>query len=484
MCPGRKAALAHKVLLVNPNQMKPPVAPLALDYLASALGESGFEVDLLDLCFYEDFAREIDRYFASNSIFAIAITLRNTDDTCLVTQDFFVPRLKEMIDCFRACTSAPLILGGSGFSIMPEVILQYCGLELGIWGEGEYSLPLLLRKILAGEDYYSVPGLVYRDAKGYHHNTPKYIDLEGIPAPERNAVDNRRYFLEGGMGSIEAKRGCTGRCIYCVDPLAKGKRVRRRSPRSVVDEIDVLLQMGIDHFHFCDSEFNLPPAHAREVCLEILSRGLGSKVRWYAYCSVAPFSEELATLFQKAGCAGIDFGVDSANDPMLRTLNRGFVVEDVARTAQLCHRLGIIFMYDLLLGGPGETRDSLRETIETMKRLSPSRVGASLGVRLFPETRLAAMVRRQGPIEQNPNLRGARDVNFFAPVFYLSSSLGEDAPEYLASLIAGDGRFFYMSGEVAGQNYNYNENTLLTNAIKDGYRGAFWDILRRLGEEG
>jgi len=332
MCPDREKALARRVLLVNPNRMRPPVAPIALDYLASSLSVSGFEVDLLDLCFSpntQDFAREIDSYFASKSAFAVAITLRNTDDTSLATRDFFIPRLKEMIDRIRAHTSAHIILGGSGFSIMPGDILQYCGLDLGIWGEGEYSLPLLLRKILAGEDYYSVPGLVYPVAEGYHHNTPKYIDLESIPAPERNAVDNRRYFLEGGMGSIEAKRGCTGRCIYCVDPLAKGKRVRWRSPRSVVDEIEVLLQMGIDHLHFCDSEFNFPPGHAREICLEIVSRGLGSKVRWYAYCSPAPFNEELATLFKKAGCAGIDFGVDSANDQMLRTLNRGFVVEDV-----------------------------------------------------------------------------------------------------------------------------------------------------------
>jgi radical SAM superfamily enzyme YgiQ (UPF0313 family) len=483
MCPDREKALARRVLLVNPNRMRPPVAPIALDYLASSLAGSGFEVDLLDLCFCPntgDFAQEIEGYFSSKSAFAVAITLRNTDDTSLVTKDFLIPGLKEIIDCIRAHTSAHIILGGSGFSIMPEDILQYCGLDLGIWGEGEYSLPLLLRKMVGGEGYHGVPGLVCRVTEGFHLNAPKYIDIKSIPAPERNAVNNRRYFLEGGMGSIEAKRGCPGRCIYCADPLTKGRRVRWRYPRSVVDEIEVLLQMGIDHLHFCDSEFNLPPAHAGEVCREILSRGLGSKVRWYAYCSPAPFSE-VATLFRKAGCAGIDFGVDSANDQMLRTLERGFVVEDVARTAQICHQQGIVFMYDLLLGGPGETCDSLRETIEKMKRLSPFRVGASLGVRIFPGTRLAAMVRGQGPVEQNPNLRGVRGEKLFDPVFYLSSALGEDAPGYLAGLVAGDERFFFMSGEVADQNYNYNENTLLTNAIRDGYLGAFWDILRRLG---
>jgi len=248
MCPGRETALARKVLLVNPNQMKPPVAPLALDYLASALSENGFEVDLLDLCFCqnpEDFTAEIDRYFALNSVFTIAITLRNTDDTCFTTQDFFIPRIKEIIDSIRAHSSAPLIMGGSGFSTMPEAILQYCNLDMGIWGEGEYSLPLLLTKMAGGEDYHGVPGLVYRVTKGYRRNPPEYLDLKNIAAPERNAVDNRRYFLEGGMGNIEAKRGCPKRCIYCADPLAKGRAVRQRSPKSVVDEIEVLLQMGM-----------------------------------------------------------------------------------------------------------------------------------------------------------------------------------------------------------------------------------------------
>ncbi|TET37364.1 MAG: radical SAM protein [Dehalococcoidia bacterium] len=477
-------ALAEKILLVNPNQMKPAVAPLALDYLASSLGEKGFEVDLLDLCFFEHFAQEIDRYFSRNSVSAIAITLRNSDDTHFAGRDFFLPRFKEIIDRLKERTPSPLILGGAGFSIMPEAILEYCGLDLGIWGEGEYSLPLLVGKIVAGEDYYDVPGLVYRGEKGFRRNPPYYLNLKNMSSPERSAVDNRRYFAEGGMGSIEAKRGCPKGCIYCADPLGKGRRVRCRSPRGVVDEIESLLEMGIDHLHFCDSEFNFPPAHAEAVCLEIIRRGLGPKLRWYAYCSPVPFSEELAILFEKAGCAGINFGVDSGTDFMLRSLGRDFNVEDLGRTARICHRQGIVFMYDLLLGGPGETRDSLRETIETMKRLSPSRVGASMGVRVFPRTKMAALVRKQGPMVENPNLHGAVDEKFLAPIFYLSSALGDDAPRYLASLVADDERFFSSFAQAAERNYNYNENLVLVEAIKNGYRGAFWDILRRLAEKG
>ncbi len=473
-----------KVLLVNPNRLKPPVAPIALDYLAQALRRSDFEVDILDLCFPEDFAQAIGDYFDHNNPMAVGVTFRNVDDTFLASQGFFVPELKQVTDCIKAHTSAPLVLGGSGFSVMPEAIMSYCDVDLGIWGEGEHALPLLVAKISAGQDIGDISGLVYRRDQGFLRNPPRYLELGQLDAPQRDLVDNRRYFVEGGMGAVEDKRGCPKKCIYCVDPVAKGAKLRLRTPDSIADEVERLLEMGIDHFHFCEGEFNIPEDHAREICLKLIERGLGTKVRWYAYLSPVPFSDEFATLCQRSGCAGIDFGADCATDHILSTLGRDFTSSDLRRTAEICHRQGLVFMYDLLLGGPGETRESLRETIEAMKRLSPSRVGTVLGIRVFPQTGLAALVQQQGPLAQNTNLCGKIEGNddFFAPVFYLSSALGPDVTEYLDKLIARDERFFFGGQGEADQDYNYNENLVLVNAIKGGYRGAFWDILRRLAE--
>jgi radical SAM superfamily enzyme YgiQ (UPF0313 family) len=474
----------RRVLLVNPNRTKPAVSPIALDYLAHALRLHHFQVDLLDLCFVDDVPQAISEHLSYNDVLAVAVTFRNTDDACFGSQGSFVPRLKEIIDLLKTRTSAPLILGGVGFSTMPEDVLDYCGLSIGLWGEGEHSLPLLLTRMAASEDYRDVPALVYRDETGFHHNPAVYLDLSRLPTPERNTVDNGRYFAEGGIGNLESKRGCEKNCIYCADPVGKGSKPRLRPPRSVVAEIEALLDMGIDHLYFCDSEFNLPYSHAQEICQEIINRGLGTRLRWYAYASPVPFSEELALLFRKSGCAGIDFGADSGHDRMLRTLGKDFTVEDLKQTAGLCHKQGIVFMYDLLLGGPGETRDSLRETIETMKGLSPDRVGAAMGLRIFPQTKLAEAVQRQGPWAVNPNLQGAVPGNdrLFHPLFYLSSALGPDADEYLAELVGGDERFFLGSRDRDSKNYNYNENETLVDAIKAGYRGAFWDILRRMGE--
>ncbi len=300
-------------LLVNTNRMKPAIAPVGLDYLGEALAAKGFVVDLLDLCFQEDYRKAIDDYFAKKSVLAIGITIRNTDDCYLLSQDFFIPQIREIVKYLKTKTEVPIILGGVGFSIMPEKILEYCELDLGIKGDGEEVLPLLLEKIAKGKDCKDLPGLVYKNGGGFVNNKPQYFDLNRLSPRRRRFVDNKRYFEEGGQGNIETKRGCNRNCIYCADPVAKGRKIRLRNPELVVDELQALLDGGVDCFHFCDSEFNLPEEHAKAVCQEIINRGIVKKIGWYAYCSPSPFSEELARLMKMAGCKGVDFGVDNGN---------------------------------------------------------------------------------------------------------------------------------------------------------------------------
>ncbi len=143
---------------------------------------------------------------------------------------------------------------------------------------------------------------------------------------------------------------------------SKGRKLRCRAPQSVVSEMEALLAQGVDCLHLCDAEFNLPASHAEDVCREIMRRGLGEKIGWYAYASPVPFSSEMAALYRKAGCRGINFGVDSADDDILRALGRDYGADDLRRTAEACHEQGLVFMYDLLLGGPG--RDQAKHSPE------------------------------------------------------------------------------------------------------------------------
>jgi len=223
--------------------MQPPVAPIALDYLASSLEDSGYRVDLLDLCFSSDPLADVRSYLSSNNASVVAVTLRNTDDTTFATRDFFLPKIKELAACIRGCSEAPIVLGGSGFSVAPEAILEFCGVDLGVWGEGEYALSQLVDRIISGGDYRDIHGVVYCEGKDFHRNKPFYIDLDEWQTPRRNTIYNRRYYREGGMGGVETKRGCPKKCIYCADPLGKGRKLRMRSPSSVVDEMESLLGM-------------------------------------------------------------------------------------------------------------------------------------------------------------------------------------------------------------------------------------------------
>jgi tryptophan 2-C-methyltransferase len=470
------------VVLINANEMQPPVAPIALDYLAGALDAAGFAVRVIDGAFGGVTPAEIARELERVEPCAVGITFRNTDDCFWPRGQWFVPRLREIVDAARAATSAPLVLGGCGFSIFPARIMDFCGVDLGIVGDGEAAFTALARALRDGGEYREIPGLAFRDGGAVRVNGAAHAEHFSA-SPARRWIDNARYFREGGMGNVETKRGCPGRCIYCADPLGKGNRARPRSPLEVADEIESLIRQGVDVLHVCDSEFNMPPAHARSVCDEIIRRGLGARVRWYCYAAVTPFSESLAMRMRQAGCVGINFGADSGCDRMLAVLGRGYRSDAIGHAVTACRRAGIAVMLDLLIGGPGEDEASVRESIAVIKSVDPDRAGAAVGVRVYPGTRLARTVAREGPLEDNPNLRGhggdGRD--FFQPVFYIDRRLGSEPGALVASIIGDDARFFQPAAGIAKLDYNYNDNRPLVRAIAAGARGAFWDILRRLG---
>lgn len=491
--------MAASITLVNTNTIEPLVAPIGLDYVAQALADDGWDVQVLDLALAlpggwsgagEDMSgvgdggprAAIRADIASHQPAVVGVTFRNTDDCYLGSRHSFLPHLKEVVDAVRASTDAPVVLGGVGFSVMPEAVLEAVGLDIGVWGEGEASLGQLARRLAAGEPIGDIPNLVFRDSDGWRRTAVSYTDLGSLPSRTRSFIDNRAYFERGGQGSIETKRGCDQNCICCADPVSKGREQRLRAPQAVADEIEALLGQGVDCLHTCDSEFNLPEHHARAVCEAIIARGLGDQVRWYAYASPAPFSAELAKLMCSAGCVGIDFGVDSGSDAQLARLGRRHRTTDLTATADACRRAGITFMYDLLLGGPGETRETIAETIGLMKKIEPDRVGVSVGVRLYPGTPIARMVEREGFTETNPTLFGQVEGNpsMLHPVFYISEHLGEDIWPVVSELVGDDARFFFTDPTRPEQNYNYNDNSLLVQAIADGHRGAYWDILRRL----
>ncbi|MBN2136920.1 MAG: radical SAM protein [Sedimentisphaerales bacterium] len=475
------------LVLVNTNRMSPPIGPLGLDYVAGSAAQAGIDVELLDLCRADDSDKAMESCFSRCGVELIGISFRNSDDCMWPSGDWFIGELKRTVGRIRELNDAPIVVGGVGFSVFAKPIIECTGVDFGIRGDGEQAVVELVRQLRGGRDFAKVPGLLWQSDDGIAANPPSWPQRLCVPTG-RDFVDNPWYFERGGQCGIETKRGCSLNCIYCADAIAKGSVSRLREPSEVADEVEFLLAQGVDVLHTCDSEFNIPGEHALAVCDELIRRGLGGKARWYTYMTPQPFNAEMASKLARAGCVGINFTGDSACSLMLRTYCKGHTAEDLASAVKLCRANGMAVMIDLLLGGPGETAQTVRQTIDFIKRINPDCAGATLGVRLYPGTGISETVSRQIAAGDDSGIHRRYDgpVDLFKPTFYISPSLGDDPAGLVTELIGGDKRFFTSAksdepeprDEPAG--YNYNENRVLVEAIRNGARGAYWDILRRL----
>ena len=189
-----------RVALVNTNRMQPPIAPIGLEYVAEALAAAGHEVQLLDLCWEADPQAAIERFFNGAEFGLVGVTLRNTDDCGLPKSTSFLPDLASTVAAIRRRTSAPVVLGGMGFSVMPERVLELAGAELGVWGEGEFAIHG------AGGEDRAGRGMAGDAEPGLAARLRMETQPAGLPSPGCTPADDSTL---GGQPAL-LQRGRTG----------------------------------------------------------------------------------------------------------------------------------------------------------------------------------------------------------------------------------------------------------------------------------
>ncbi len=477
--------------LINSNRMTPPIAPIGLDYVGAYVRQAGIDVELVDLNLADDADAALNRHLSEHQPELIGVSFRNVDDCFWPSGTWFAPELRQLVASLRRLSDAPIVLGGVGYSVFPAELLRYCDADFGICGDGEQAMVELIVELRGSRRWDQVTGLVWQEDGAVHADPPAWPRRLTVPG-SRDLVDNVAYFRAGGQIGVETKRGCNRRCTYCIDPLVKGPTNRLRAAAEVADEMDGLVRQGIDVFHLCDAEFNLPIGHARDVCDELVRRGMGSRARWYAYLTVVPFDGDLAERMARAGCVGINFTSDAASATMLSAYGQPHRPDDLRAAIRHCHDHDIAVMCDLLLGGPGETLQTVTESVRFFQEAGPDCVGAGVGLRLHPNTPITATVAQQGPLETNPGIRRHYQgpIDLVRPTFYISPAMGEHPARLVRELIGGDERFFEPEEEGPSAedadtsgDHNYNANQALADAILAGARGAYWDILRKLRGE-
>ncbi len=338
----------------------------------------------------------------------VGISIRNIESST----EFLLPAYKDTVEYIKCLTSASIVAGGPGFSIMPRQSLEYLGLELGVVGEGERSAVELAAAIENGLDPVEVPGVCSLRDGNYKHNASNAIDdMSCIHSPAWE------LFPSGyDMVGVQSKRGCSFGCIYCTYPGLEGRRMRLRPSTMVADELAGIVGSGVEApFYFVDNVFNNPKHHAESVCREIIARDLN--ISWGCLANPIGLDRELVELMASAGCQSIEIGADSLSDRMLKKLNKSFSALDVKEAIKTCKDAGMMSMVFVILGGPGEDRNTLQETFDALDEAAPDKVFAVGGIRIYPGTPLAGTAVDEGVIGPDDDL--------LLPSFYISKGIGD-----------------------------------------------------------
>ncbi|HBG05067.1 MAG: B12-binding domain-containing radical SAM protein [Geobacteraceae bacterium GWC2_58_44] len=450
------------ILLLSANREKNPypVFPLGLSYLAGPLASRGHRLRLLDLCFVENPQQALSELLDEFAPHVVAISIRNIDNVTFPGSRSYIPGVREVVETCRG--RAIVILGGSGYSLMPVQLLAHLDADFGVVGEGEEVLPELITRLERGIPATLLPGVLARGDSSYLPVSP----VAQIGVADRTLFPVQRYHVEGGMANLQTRRGCPFSCIYCIYPLLEGNRVRLRPVREIIAEIRSLVEdHGVSYIYFVDDIFNYPPGFAEELCRAMVREKLS--VSWSAFVNPGFVSASLIDAMIAAGCDAVEFGSESGSGKMLRNLGKSFGVEQIRDASGLCREAGVDFAHYLLFGGPGESEATIDESFALMDQLAPTAVIAMTGIRIFPGTPLYRRAISDGIITGEASL--------LEPVFYISPQIRETMCEMVAK------RALARKNWVApGMEINVSD-AMLDALRRFPVRGPMWKQLKRLG---
>lgn len=391
-----------KILLIGANVSKSPypVYPLGISMIAAALRADGHQVSLFDFLQHEMSLDAVRNTVRESSPDLVGVSLRNIDNVNLLNEQKYVDIVKDIIDAVREQTSAKIVLGGSGFSVMPGPVLDALGADYGIVGEGERTICDFARNAEAGR--YPDTRILYA--------TSTLAGTE-IPSAHYDPAILEFYLQAGNMAGVQTKRGCPHSCAYCTYPLLEGRTIRPRDPARVVDDIESLTRnLGAGYIFFTDSVFNDDAGHFRAIIAEMTRRGTNTP--WTAFFKPAGLDDATVGAMRNTGLNAAEIGSDAASDTTLRGLHKDFLFADILACNELFRRHGIATAHYFMFGGPGETRDTVFEGIENIKKLDRAAVFVFMGVRILPGTPLAGIALEQGVIRPDQNL--------LEPAYYIS----------------------------------------------------------------
>jgi len=379
----------HKrILLINPpSEFKTPVLPLGLASIAAYLKEKNQEsiISVIDAWAEGLSGDEFKKRIAEINADFIGISMVS-------------PRYNEakqtIIICREIFPQALIVAGGPHPSAVPEETLREIPeLDVCIFGEGEITM----HELAAGMPFEQINGIAFRENDRIKTNAPREFikDLDSLPYPARDLFPLEKYRTHPPYGrenpyfSMINSRGCPFQCAYCSKDVFR-QTFRANSPKRVCDELEMLIsKYGVKEIHFYDDDFTMDMKRAEEICGEIIKRNI--KIRWSCTTRVNLVDENLLAKMKQAGCWLISYGVESGNQKILDSINKGIKIEQIKSAFAITRKTGISTLAYLMLGLPGETSQTIKETVELAKKIKPTFVSWGILV-VYPGSYFAKCV--------------------------------------------------------------------------------------------
>jgi radical SAM superfamily enzyme YgiQ (UPF0313 family) len=405
-----------KILLVyaNPYTHLWP-APAGLSMVARAAREAGHDVAMADLMFEEDpdglLRRALD---AKPDI--VGMTLRNIDNADTKSPRSFVADYVRWVGMAREV--APTIIGGPAVTAAPVPLFQRTGADWAMTGQGETSFPVFLEEFSSRATTFTASGLMWRDGDAVRSNPPDFSGHKrGLDWSVIDRAKYKRPFMSRGLLT---KSGCAHRCAFCDAPATAGSHFLLREPAEIVEDIrrDAAdYKLNKQEYMMIDPCFNQPLGWAKSL-LEAIIR-CGVKVRFSAIVEpTGDIDREFCQLLVKAGCTMVTGLVGSYDDDVLSQGARPFNAADIAHAYELFESTHVLYMPQLMFGGPGETQRTVENTLRFAQRTSPLMVQGGWGVRVYPLAPMRQRAIDDGQVSATDDL--------LDPAFYVAPGLDRD----------------------------------------------------------
>ena len=409
------------IISSNRNRSPMPVVPYGACVTAEAVRRRGHQAQLVDLMFQRNPARSVIRELRRHRPHVVGISVRNLDNNDMFQPAEYVSELVDLVAVIREETEAPVVLGGSAVAVMPEALLRVTGANCAVLGDGEFVYPLVMEALINGDGSGTIPRVAWVDDGKYRVKENHPLALQ--PCPEFISPDYHRWIDVRAYGSrmatipLQSKRGCPFPCVYCTYGVSEGLDYRLYQPEDVAEAISRLATKGLRDIEFVDNVFNSPYEHAMEVCHQIALKN--DRVRLQTVEINPQFLDRnLLEAMKDAGFIGMGITAESAADPVLHGLAKGYNAGHVHSAAEAVHATDLPCLWLFLLGGPGETKETVLETVDFATGVMRPGDAAffNVGIRIYPGTELEKIARRENVLKVTPD-------DMIDPTFYFSPDL-------------------------------------------------------------